>query len=81
MVKNGEMIKANPLKKGDAKLQGLNPTDKPASYRRQGGFFMPYLSFKEIWTPLSLFRIRFFKCLDNEKIFIKIGNASRRPIF
>ncbi len=41
---------------------------------------MAYYTFKEIWTPLKLFGIRFFKELDDEKLWIKVGSKSRRPV-
>jgi len=42
---------------------------------------MPYFSFKEIWTPLTLFGIRLFREVHDRSYWIKIGNKPRRPIF
>ncbi|MBM7661623.1 hypothetical protein JOC85_002426 [Bacillus mesophilus] len=42
---------------------------------------MPYYTFKEIWTPLSLFRIRFYKDVERGTLYIKVGKASRRQLF
>lgn len=39
---------------------------------------MPYLVFREIWTPLKLFRIRLFQELGTQDIYIKIGARPRR---
>ncbi|MFT4416298.1 hypothetical protein ACLM5H_20750 [Fredinandcohnia humi] len=40
---------------------------------------MPYYTFKEIWTPLSIVGIRFYKRNEDEILFIKLGNGPRRP--
>ncbi len=40
---------------------------------------MPNYYFKEIWTPLKLVHIKFFK--DDENLYwIKVGHHSRRPL-
>ena len=41
---------------------------------------MPYYTFKEIWSPLKLVKVRFFRCIDNGSIFVKLGNGPRRQI-
>lgn len=41
---------------------------------------MPYYVFKEIWTPLKLFRIRFFKESDNGRLWVKVGSKRRKPL-
>ncbi|MEW9671349.1 hypothetical protein [Ammoniphilus sp. 3BR4] len=41
---------------------------------------MPYYSFKEIWTPLVFFGIRFFKELESGALFVKVGNRPRKQI-
>lgn len=40
---------------------------------------MPYYSFKEIFTPLTLVSIRFFREIESGKIYIKFGRRPRRP--
>ena len=42
---------------------------------------VPYYRFKEIWTPLRLIGVRFFKELDEGRIWIKVGRKRRRPLF
>ncbi|WP_268876449.1 hypothetical protein [Litchfieldia alkalitelluris] len=42
---------------------------------------MPYYSFKEVWTPLTLVRVRFFKCMNDGTVFVKVGNRPRKQIF
>jgi hypothetical protein len=42
---------------------------------------MPYYSFKEIWTPLRLLRIRFFLEVSEKKFWIKVGSQSRKRLF
>lgn len=39
---------------------------------------MPYYSFREVKTPLSLLSIRFFKEMEHGDIFIKIGSKHRK---
>lgn len=40
---------------------------------------MPYYYFKEVWSPLKLISIRFYR--DNEgEMWIKIGSKARRPL-
>ena len=39
---------------------------------------MPYYTFKEIWTPMKLLRIRFYRCVDTGSLFIKFGKGQRR---
>ncbi|WP_283246006.1 hypothetical protein [Bacillus suaedae] len=41
---------------------------------------MPYYSFKEIWTPLFILGIRFYKCIENDRMYIKFGKGNRKPI-
>jgi hypothetical protein len=41
---------------------------------------MPVYYMKEIWTPLKLFGIKFFKCEEN-RIYIKILHSHRKRIF
>lgn len=41
---------------------------------------MPWYSFKEIWTPLALVGIRFYRETDDREIWIKVWNRSRRPL-
>lgn len=38
---------------------------------------MPNYHFKEIWTPLKLIRIRFFRD-DQDRLWIKVFNNQRR---
>ncbi|SEO53665.1 hypothetical protein SAMN04487895_108236 [Paenibacillus sophorae] len=38
---------------------------------------MPNYYFKEIWTPLKLFRISFFRD-DEDRVWIKFGKKPRR---
>jgi hypothetical protein len=45
------------------------------------GNFMPYFTFKEIWTPLKMFKIRFFYETDQRSYWVKVGSKSRRQIF
>lgn len=40
---------------------------------------MPYYHFREVWTPLAVIRIRFFKDSD-DKMWVKIGNRHKRKI-
>ncbi|WP_413382802.1 hypothetical protein [Alkalihalobacillus sp. 1P02AB] len=40
---------------------------------------MPMYQMKTIWTPLALFRIRFFRS-DDGGLYIKIGKRRRRKI-
>lgn len=40
---------------------------------------MPYYVFKEVWTPLKYFGIRFYK-EEKEGLFVKIGNQPRRKL-
>lgn len=40
---------------------------------------MPHYYFKEIWTPLKWFGIRFFHD-DEDRVWIKIWSKTRRPI-
>ncbi|WP_453993147.1 hypothetical protein [Bacillus nitroreducens] len=41
---------------------------------------MTYYQFKEIWTPLRIVGIRFYKRLQDRIYFIRLGNGPRRPI-
>mgnify|MGYP007113597472 CR=1 FL=1 len=41
---------------------------------------MAYHVFKEIWTPLKMFGIRFYRQCDNRRLWIKIGSKRRRPL-
>ena len=41
---------------------------------------MPYLSFREIWTPLKLIGIRLFREVESRELYIKIGNRRRETI-
>lgn len=41
---------------------------------------MPYYHFKEIWTPLALLGIRFFKEMESGALYVKAWNGSRKPI-
>lgn len=38
---------------------------------------MPNYHFREIWTPLKILRIRFFRD-DENRLWIKIGSNKRR---
>ncbi len=40
---------------------------------------MPLLQMKEIWTPLKLVGVKFFKS-DDRSIFIKVMNQRRRKL-
>ncbi|MDF9760421.1 hypothetical protein OKW24_002194 [Peribacillus simplex] len=40
---------------------------------------MPLLQMKEIWTPLKLVGVKFFKS-DDRSVFIKVFNQHRRKI-
>jgi len=42
---------------------------------------MPYYFFREIWTPLAIFEVRFYKEIYSKKLFIKIGNRNKRVVF
>jgi hypothetical protein len=42
---------------------------------------MPYYSFKEIWTPFKLLKIRFYIEISENSIWMKIGNQSRKRLF
>lgn len=42
---------------------------------------MPWLVFKEIWTPLKHFRIRIYREVETGQLYIKIGNRARRRLF
>jgi len=46
-----------------------------------GTLFMPWLVFKEIWTPLKPFRIRIYREVETGQLYIKIGNRARRRLF
>ncbi|MCA1032046.1 hypothetical protein LCL95_13505 [Bacillus timonensis] len=41
---------------------------------------MPYYSFKEIWTPMKVVKVRFFRCVENGSVFVKVGNGTRKQI-
>lgn len=41
---------------------------------------MPWYVHKEIWTPLVLFGIRFFKDTDEGDLWIKVKGKRRRRI-
>lgn len=41
---------------------------------------MPYYSFKEIWTPLKLIGILFFRETTDGRVWIKVGSQRRRPL-
>ncbi|WP_189655205.1 hypothetical protein [Bacillus sp. HNG] len=40
---------------------------------------MPYYTFKEIWTPLKIVGIRFYKRLEDRLYFVSYGKGPRRP--
>ena len=40
---------------------------------------MPYFHFKEVWTPLKLVRIRFYRD-EERRLWIKAGSGRRRPV-
>lgn len=40
---------------------------------------MPLYHMKEIWTPLTFIKIKFFKS-ENSEIFIKIGRSPRKKV-
>ncbi|GAB7389266.1 hypothetical protein BSNK01_31040 [Bacillaceae bacterium] len=42
---------------------------------------MPLYSFKEIWTPLRIVRIRIYREVHDGTIWIKMGNRPRRRLF
>ncbi|KGX91269.1 hypothetical protein N783_11175 [Pontibacillus marinus BH030004 = DSM 16465] len=42
---------------------------------------MPYYAFKEIWTPLKIFRIRLFRETHEKTFWMKVGNNPRKPLF
>jgi len=42
---------------------------------------MPYYSFKEIWTPLSIFRIKFYRETLSGTLFIKVKSRPRRKLW
>ena len=42
---------------------------------------MPWYTFSEVWTPLKLIGIRFFKEAGNNEIWIKAWSRNRKPIF
>lgn len=41
---------------------------------------MPYYHFVEIWTPLKLIGIRFFRDEESRRLWIKVWSGSRRPL-
>lgn len=41
---------------------------------------MPYYSFKEIWSPLKIIKVRFFLELEEKRYWIKIGEKPRKPL-
>ncbi|WP_449537997.1 hypothetical protein [Ferdinandcohnia sp. Marseille-Q9671] len=41
---------------------------------------MHYFTFKEIWTPLRIVGIRFYKRDQDRLFFVRHGNGPRRPI-
>jgi hypothetical protein len=41
---------------------------------------MPYYQFREFWTPLKVFGVRFFREADG-KIWVKVRARERRPLF
>ncbi|MBM7661739.1 hypothetical protein JOC85_002542 [Bacillus mesophilus] len=42
---------------------------------------MPYYAFKEIWTPLTPFKIRLYRCIEDNRLFIKVGKNPRKALF
>ena len=45
----------------------------------RGGRGMPYYVFKEVWTPLKYFGIRFYR-EEKAGLFVKIWNQPRRKL-
>lgn len=41
---------------------------------------MPYINMKEIWTPLKLVGVKFYRDADSNSIFIKVRNKRRHRI-
>jgi hypothetical protein len=41
---------------------------------------MPLYHMKEIWTPLKLIGLKFFKCEDDGHYYIKFGKHPRKRI-
>lgn len=41
---------------------------------------MPYYSFREVWTPLRLFNIRFFVDNNDHSFWIKMGKNPRKKL-
>lgn len=41
---------------------------------------MPYFYFKEIWTPLKLIGIKFYRD-ESEHLWVKFWNRDRRKVF
>ena len=61
-------------------LSLLKEKAKLMSYRWKDEFFlMPLYQMREIWTPLKLVGVKFFKSDDNS-IFIKVFNQHRRRL-
>ncbi|MFC4321958.1 hypothetical protein [Litchfieldia salsa] len=42
---------------------------------------MPYYSFKEVWTPFAIVKVRFFRCINDGSVFMKVGNRPRKQLF
>lgn len=42
--------------------------------------YMPYLNLKEIWTPLKLIGIKFYKESETKEFYLKVGNRKRRKL-
>lgn len=41
---------------------------------------MPYINFKEIWTPLVIFKIRLYKDIITDELYYKKGNRKRKKL-
>ncbi len=42
---------------------------------------MPWFTFKPIWTPLQWVGIKLYKNITEDCLWIKVGDASRKPLF
>lgn len=42
---------------------------------------MPWYSFSEIWTPLSMFGVKLYREKNERKLWVKVGNKKRRRLF
>jgi len=54
---------------------------KERIYKTSGGIPMPWYSFSEIWTPLSMFGVKLYREKNERKLWVKVGNKKRRRLF